>query len=64
MGLGLLIRSASRGQTQLALLLVFLAGTGQAAWVLNHQPMAWLLLALTLFWSGLVLTLGARWQQR
>jgi pSer/pThr/pTyr-binding forkhead associated (FHA) protein len=58
--LGMLMVIASRGHGQVALVLVTLAATCQAVWVIKLQPGLLTLGALTLVWSVLMLVLEAR----
>jgi hypothetical protein len=58
MSLGLLIRTATGRNAWMALALVTLVGTGQAAWIFELQPGLTALFGLSLLWTGLALLLG------
>jgi len=60
MSLGLLMRTATDRNARMALALVTLVGTCQAAWIFKLQPGLTALLGLSLLWTGLALLIGAR----
>ncbi|MEN1729506.1 MAG: FHA domain-containing protein, partial [Pseudomonadota bacterium] len=60
LSLGLLARSAARGNATVGLLIASLLGTSQAAWLLSIQPSLLALLGWTALWTTLSLLMGSR----